>query len=114
MVNKRALELQKIKLNQAYETAQYTYLNKEKLFNDRKEYVKNFPNERFIMAKLENYELKFYGTNRVLGLVFTEDPDKGESAIAKKYLDKNGNGKISYYSVLLHQAKGTDSLEIIR
>ncbi|AIY14408.1 hypothetical protein [Cellulophaga baltica] len=114
MVDKKPLELQILELKQAYETSQYSYLDKDKLFKDRKEYVRDFPEELFIMAKLENYELKFYGNNRVLGLIFTQDPDKGYSAMAKKFLDKNDNRMISFYSLLLHQPKGSDSLEVIR
>ncbi|MFI8606074.1 hypothetical protein ACIGCP_16525 [Cellulophaga baltica] len=114
MVDKKPLELQILELKQAYETSQYSYLDKDKLFKDRVEYVRDFPEELFIMAKLENYELKFYGNNRVLGLIFTQDPDKGYSAMAKKFLDENDNRMISFYSLLLHQPKGSDSLEIIR
>jgi hypothetical protein len=115
MVDKKPVELEFMGLKQAYETSQYTYLtDKAQLFKDRKEYVRDFPNEEFIMGKIEDYELRFYGDNRVLGLVFTKDPYRGKSAIAKKYLDKRGNGRITYYSLLLHQPKGSDSLEIIR
>ncbi|WP_165750285.1 hypothetical protein [Cellulophaga sp. Z1A5H] len=114
MVDKEALQLQKMKLNQGYETSQYSYLDKDKLFKDRKEYVRDFPDELFIMAKLENYELKFYGNNRVLGLIFTQDPYRGYSAMAKKFLDENDNPRISFSLLLLHQPKGSDSLEIIR
>ncbi|WP_282144227.1 hypothetical protein [Cellulophaga baltica] len=114
MIDKEALQLQKMKLNQGYETSQYSYLDKEKLFKDREEYVRDFPEELFIMAKLENYRLKFYGNNRVLGLIFTQDPYKGYSAMAKKFLDENDNPRISFSLLLLHQPEGSDSLEIIR
>ncbi|MBA6316542.1 hypothetical protein [Cellulophaga baltica] len=115
MIDKEALQLQKMKLNQGYETSQYSYLDKDKLFNDREEYVRDFPKEDFLMGKLENYDLKFYGNNRVLCLVAADGHlYRGEPMIAKKYLDQNGNGRISFYPILLHQPKGSDSLEIIR
>ncbi|WP_298538629.1 hypothetical protein [uncultured Aquimarina sp.] len=114
MVDKKPLKLEILGFKQAYEMAQSTYTDKDKLFEDRKKYINDFAKEKFIMARLENHKMIYYGDNRVVGLVFKNNPDKGESAIAKKFLNESGQRRITYYSLLLHQPKGSDSLEIIR
>jgi hypothetical protein len=115
MVDKKPVELEFLGLKQAYETSQYTYLtDKAQLFKDRKEYVRDFPNEEFFMRPLKDYKMVYYGNGRVVGLILDKNPVKGESAIAKKHLNERGERRTSFYSLLLHQPKGSDSLEIIR
>lgn len=59
--------------------------------------------------KIENYELKFYGDGRIVGLIREDIPYKGKSALFSRK-----EKKYSYYSLLLHRPFPGAPLEVIR
>ncbi len=111
MEDKNGNEIIKISQNQMYETAQSYYRSRREVLKNRKEYLEELSEEIFVMGDIEDYELEFYGDNRVLGLVYKDD---GESAMVKYYKDESGQIRASYIYLLLHQPIGSSELEIIR
>ncbi|WP_158978261.1 hypothetical protein [Cellulophaga sp. L1A9] len=99
---------------QSYELMQSFYFKREKVINNRKEYLEEFPNEEFMMAEIKDYKLVFYGNNRVLGLVFDDEIERGQSCLNKIVSDENDDLSFFYVKFLLHQPEGSTELEQIR
>ncbi len=115
MEDRKGIEIIKISPNQIYETAQSFYFTRDQVLNIHKEFLEQLSKQTFVMAPIDkDYKLIFYGNNRVLGLVFTDEQEKGESCMNKLKMDKNGEWTYNYITVLLHQPKGSNKLERIR
>ncbi|ADV50974.1 hypothetical protein Celal_3719 [Cellulophaga algicola DSM 14237] len=101
-------------LNQRYELMQSFYFKREKVIQNRKKYLKEFSNENFTMAEILDYKLVFYGNNRVLGLVFNDEIEQGQSCLNQITVDENDNLNLSYIKYLVHLPEGSTELEQIR
>lgn len=95
------------------ELYQCDYLSKEEIVNKRKSLTK-FLDSEFEMVPLEDYELCIFGHGKVVGLVSTIQRDRGDSPLQCEYVNDLGQGRVSFFDLLLHRPKGSDKLEVIR
>ncbi len=114
MLDRKGADIIRTSQNQGFELMQSFYFKRDKVMQNRKEYLEEFSDEDFTMAEIKDYKLVFYGNNRVLGLVFDDEIEKGQSCLNKITLDENDNLNLSYIKYLLHQPQGSTELEQIR
>jgi hypothetical protein len=106
--NKEVNKLCELYYNCEKEVAQSLFFNKKSDSEELVIGIENDVNEDRIF-KIENYELKFYGDGRIVGLIREDIPYKGKSAL----FSRKGK-KYSYYSLLLHRPYPGAPLEVIR
>ena len=107
-INKEVNKIYGLYYKREKEIAQSLFFNKQ---SDSEELVQKIEKDvnKDIPFKLEKYEMKIFGNGKIVGLIRTDIPYRGASALFFE-----NDERYSYYSILLHRPKLGAPLEVIR
>lgn len=113
-VNKDADKINEETYKRELETSQAAYFGREDIANQKNATDKFFEKYEIDVLPLENYELQFFGNGRMVGLVRTDNKNRGQSALRYRYTNSAGFRRVSMPSVMLHIPEDGNELELIR
>lgn len=109
--NKRFEKIKKESILSDSELIRYYYYPKKNFIEKFKDY--NYEKD-MNMFPLENYDIFFYGNQRIVTLRRLDIKYRGDSPIIERYIGNNGKNRIRTLEFYFYQPQGSDKLVLIR